>query len=276
MQKYIILILLSLTLNAQNSEERFFKDKNAHADGFGLHTDVGYGSYLIELDSSELNSAIDYDVLEFTLGTTYSYDRWMFGMYGKFLLKELNSNMFVVTTQEKLGDQAKIDKNEFGLYGNYLLSEKESDSWRVNFIYRYSALTAHDSYNDFYSYGSSFDYTTQGLALSLLYGHSISKKASWFAQVGLLYTQAEVEMSELVNGYLQDSFVDDRADAWGSRGSIGYVQQLNQRLFFILRADGWRLDFGKLKVSSRVGDTLPKAQLKEQSFSSYAGLSWRF
>jgi hypothetical protein len=276
MQKYIILILLSLTLNAQNSEERFYKDKTAHADGFGLHTDVGYGSYLIELDSSELNSAIDYDVLEFTLGATYSYDRWMFGCYGKFLLKELGSNMFVVTTQEKLGDQATIDKNEFAFYANYSLVEKEFDSWRVNFIYRYSMLSAYDSYNDFYSYSSSFDYTTHGLALSLLYNHSLSKKHSWFTQVGVLYTQAKVEMSESVNGYLQDSFVDDRAKAWGGRGSIGYVQLLNKQLFFILRVDGWRLDFGKLKVSSRVGDTLPKAQLKEDSFSSYMGLSWRF
>ena len=124
MKKYIILVLLSITINAQNSEERFFKDKNAHADGFGIHTDLGYSSYLIELDSSELNSAIDYDVLEFTLGSTYSYEKWMFGIYGKFLLKELNSNMFVVTTQQKLGDQAALNKEEFGLYANYTLIQK--------------------------------------------------------------------------------------------------------------------------------------------------------
>jgi len=276
MNKYIILIFFSLCLNAQNSEERFFKDKNAHANGFGLHTDVGYSSYLIELDSSELNSAIDYDVLEFTLGATYSYEKWMFGTYGKFLLKELNSNMFVVTTQEKLGDQANIDKEEFGLYANYSVAERENETWRVNFIYRYSSLEAKDSYKEFNVYKSIFDYETKGIALSLVYAQTLNDKSSWFAQAGLLYSRAKVKMSESVNAQLQDTFVDDKAKALGGKISLGYSYVINNQLFLTFRTDAWRLDFGKLKVSSRVGDTLPKAKLKEQSFTSYAGLSWRF
>jgi len=276
MKKQIILILLSLSLNAQNNEERFFKDKNAHADGFGLHSDVGYSSYLIELDSSELNSAIDYDVLEFTLGSTYSYEQWMFGLYGKFLLKELNSNMFVVTTQQKLGDQANIDKEEFGLYANYTLSQKENDAWRVNFIYRYSSLEAKDRYKEFNVYQSTFDYETQGVALSLVYAQTLNDKSSWFAQAGLLYSRAKVQLSESVNTQLQDSFVDDTAHALGGKVSLGYSYALSNQLFLTLRTDAWRLNFGELNVGSRVGDTLPKAKLKEQSFSTYTGLSWRF
>ena len=276
MKKQIILILLSLSLNAQNNEERFYKDKNAHADGFGLHSDIAYSSYLIELDSSELNSAIDYDVLEFTLGSTYSYEQWMFGIYGKFLLKELNSNMFVVTTQQKLGDQADIDKEEFGVYANYTLSQKENDTWRVNFIYRYSSLEAKDSYKEFNIYQSTFDYDTQGVALSLVYAQTLNDKSSWFTQAGLLYSRAKVQLSESVNTQLQDSFVDDTAQALGGKVSLGYSYALSNQLFLILRTDAWRLNFGELNVGSRVGDTLPKAKLKEQSFSTYTGLSWRF
>jgi len=276
MQKYILLILLSLSLNAQNNEERFFKDKNAHADGFGLHSDIAYSSYLIELDSSELNSAIDYDVLEFTLGSTYSYEQWMFGLYGKFLLKELNSNMFVVTTQQKLGDQANIDKEEFGVYANYTLIQKENDAWRVNFIYRYSSLEAKDSYKEFNVYQSVFDYKTQGVALSLVYSQTLNDKGSWFAQAGLLYSRAKVQLSESVNTQVQDSFVDDIAQALGGKVSLGYSYALSNQLFLTLRTDAWRLNFGELNVGSCVGDTLPKAKLKEQSFSTYTGLSWRF
>ena len=276
MQKYILFLLLSLTLNAQNNEERFFKDKNAHANGFGFHSDMGYSSYLIELDSSELNSAIDYDILEFTLGSTYSYEKWMFGIYGKFLLKELNSNMFVVTTQQPLGDYADIDKHEFGFYVNYTLAQREYDAWRVNFIYRYSSLEAKESYKNFNIYQSSFDYETRGFALSLAYAQTLSTKSSWFVQAGVLYSQAEVEMTESVNAYLQDTFVDENTNALGGRVSLGYAYALSKGLFLTLRTDAWRLNFGELNVGSRVGDTLPKATLKEQTFTTYTGLSWRF
>jgi hypothetical protein len=168
MKKLILSSILALMLNAKNNEERIFKDKNAHADGFGVHADVGYSSYLIELDSSEVNSAIDYDVLEFTLGSTYSYEEWMLGVYGKFLLKELNSNMFVVTTNKDLGDKANIDKEEFGVYVNRILKQYEDEVWSLNFIYRYAMLDAEDSYRSFNTYVSTFDYETQGLALSLV------------------------------------------------------------------------------------------------------------
>jgi hypothetical protein len=215
-------------------------------------------------------------VLEFTLGTTYSYDKWMFGVYGKFLLKELNSNMFVVTTKEKLGDQANIDKEEFGLYANYTLAERENETWRVNFIYRYSYLEAKDSYKEFNVYKSIFDYETKGMALSLVYTQIFNDESSWFVQGGLLYSRVKVKMSELVNAQFQDTFIDDKAEALGGKISLGYSYMLNKQLFLTFRTDAWRVDFGELDVSSRVGDNLPHAHLTEQSFTTYSGLSWRF
>jgi len=276
MKKYMLLVLLSIYGHAQQSGERFFKDKNAHANGFGIHTDLGYSSYLIELDSSELNSAIDYDVLEFTLGETYSYERWMVGLYGKFLVEALNSNMFVVTTAEKLGDHAKIDKNEFGVYLNYTLAENDKHRWSLNAIYRYSRLEAEDSYRSFLAYQSSFDYETQGLALSLGYLQRLSEQSSWFAQVGLLYSKANVKMAESVNGQLQDSFVDDTVNSIGKKVTLGYSYRLDSKFFLVLRADAWSVNFGALTVLSRVGDSLPKATLNEHSFTTYTGISWRF
>jgi len=62
----------------------------------------------------------------------------------------------------------------------------------------------------------------------------------------------------------------------GGKVSLGYSYALSKELFLTLRTDAWRLNFGELSVSSRVGDKLPNAKLQEASFSTYAGLSWRF
>jgi hypothetical protein len=104
----------------------------------------------------------------------------------------------------------------------------------------------------------------------------LNDKSAWFAQAGLLYSQASVQMSESINAQSQDSFVDDSATALGGKLSFGYTHELEKGLFLTLRTDAWRLNFGELKVDSSVGDTLPKAKLKEESFTTYAGVSWRF
>ena len=274
------ILLLSSISNAKDSildyENIFYKNRDYISQGFGIHVDIGYSSYLIELDSSELNSAIDYDVLEFTLGFSYQYDRWIYGLYSKFLINELNSNMCVTTTKKSLNDIAYIDKSEFALYLNRKLIEFQNSSWSINFIYRYSSLDSIDSYHSFHNYRSQFDYQTDGLALSLVYNQTISEKGSWFINGGVLYTLARVKCLEYINNSVQDSFVDDSSHAIGERLSIGYNYQLSDKLFINIRVDGWRLNFNKLSVSSHIGDSLPKAELKERSVSSYGGITWRF
>ncbi|HFU76261.1 MAG TPA: hypothetical protein ENK66_08455 [Arcobacter sp.] len=274
--KMILLLLISLFLNADENEDRFYKDKLHIPKGFGLHTDVGYSAYLIELHSSEVDSAIDYDVLEFTLGSSYVHGKWLWGVYGKFLIDELHSNMYVVTTQSPLNDKANIDKDEFGIYVNYTLQQNESDSWKLNAIYRYVSLDANDEYVSFHHYGSQFKYQTDGLALSLVYARAFNEQHSCFAQVGAVYSKAKVKMSEYINHTPQDSFVDDRTTSLGTKMSVGYNYKINNNFFLNLRTDAWRHDFNKLTVSSRVGDTLPSATLKEHSFTTYGGLTWRF
>ncbi|CAA6812407.1 MAG: Unknown protein [uncultured Sulfurovum sp.] len=272
----ILLLLLPLLLNAQNYEDKFYKDKFHIPKGFGVHTDLGYGSYLVELHSSEVDSAIDYDVLEFTLGSSYVRGKWLWGAYGKFLVDELQSNMYVVTNNSPLNDHANIDKNEFGVYVNYTLNQSDKESWKLNFIYRYASLDAMDSYRSFYDYGSKFKYETNGLALSLVYARAFNKQHSWFAQAGAVYSKARVDMAEYIDNNPQDSFVDDASSSLGAKFGMGYNYNVNKNLFINVRADAWRHDFDKLKVTSRVGDSLPKATLKEQSLTTYGGLTWRF
>lgn len=274
------LFFSSLVLNAQNSnlnhENRFYKDKNHHPKGFGMHTDIGYSSYLIELDSSEINSVIDYNILELTLGFSYRYNNWMWGFYGKFLLDELESNMYLTTTQKRLDNNVKIEKNEFALYTNYSLAQYKQSQWSLNVIYRYSVLNAIDNYHSFNNYSSKFNYQTNGLALSLLYAQNLTDNSSYFINTGFLYSRAKVKVSEHINQNAQDSFVDTSTSAIGTKLNIGYNHQLSNSLFLNIRMDGWRLNFGKLPVSSHIGDSLPKAKLKEESYSTYGGITWRF
>lgn len=273
---FYIILSLSLFLNAENYEEKSYKNIFDIPKGFGIHTDLAYSSYLIELHSSEIDSAIDYDVLELTLGGSYVYSSWMWGFYGKVLVNELNSNMYVVSTYEKLSNRADIDKKEFGFYINYTVKEYADEVWKLNMIYRYSSLDAQDSYHSFYDYKSLFNYKTEGLALSLVYAKHLAQRHLWSAKVGLLYSHAEVQMSEMVNQNKQDSYIDDKRDAVGFKLGMGYHYEFFKNLFFTIRADGWILDFGDLKVTSLVGDRLPSARLKEQSFTSYTGFTWRF
>ena len=263
-------------LNSQNYEDRFYRDKNHHPKGFGVHTDMGYSSYMIELDSSEIDSAIDYDILEYTLGISYRYDRWMLGLYGKFLVDEVSSNMQVSTTKKSLNNIANINKDEFALYANYLFMHHKNSSWSINLIYRNSSLEAMDSYKSFYNYKSLFKYQTKGVALSLLYNQTITQQSSWFLNIGVLYSRADVTIYEYIEHQPQDSFVDDSSSAVGAKLSMGYNYKLSSNLFLNMRIDGWRLNFNRLSVSSHIGDSLPKAELKEESYTTYGGITWRF
>ena len=266
--------LFTFILQAQNSEERYFKDKSHIPQGFGIHSDVGYSTYQVEIDSSELHSAIDYDVIELTMGLSYVYGRWMWGLYSKLLLDELKSNIYL--PQKSFDNQALIDKKESVLYLNYRIFEEENQSWRLNLLYRESRLNAKESLSTFYAYRSHFNYQTKGVALSLVYGQKISEESSYFFNIGVLSTQAKLEINEQIENKPQDVYIDDKSHAFGFKLTAGYNHQLSSQWILNLRADVWRLNFNRLDVASLVGDQLPKASLKEESFSSYLGLTWRF
>jgi opacity protein-like surface antigen len=268
-----IIFILPLLLGAENYEEKYYKDKNHHPSKMAIHTDLGYSSYMIELHSSEIDSAIDYDILEFTLGGSYSYDDWMWGLYSRFMVNEFNTNMSVTSTDQSLGDRANIDREEYAIYSRYIIKESDSYSWKINGIFRISSLDATDSYRSYNLYSSQFRYNTQDLALSLGYSQNLDRDSLWFANGGILYSRAKVEMSESINSTPQDSFVDDSSSAIGIKLSLGYSYRVLPNLFLTLRGDFWQSDFDKLKVESRVGDTLPKASLEEKIYSIHTGVT---
>jgi opacity protein-like surface antigen len=263
----LIIFILPLLLMAENYEEKYYRDKNHHPSKMAVHTDLGYSSYMIELHSSEIDSAIDYDILEFTLGASYSYDDWMWGIYSRFAVDEFNSNM------NNLKDNANIDRDEYAIYTNYTLKESEGYSWKINGVFRMSSLDASDSYRSYNLYSSQFRYNTQDLALSLGYSQDLDRDSLWFANGGILYSRAKVEMSESINSTPQDSFVDDSSSAIGIKLSLGYSYRVLPNLYLTLRGDFWQSDFNKLDVESRVGDTLPKASLGEKIYSIHTGVT---
>lgn len=274
----ICFFLSPLFLEAVTEEEKYW-EKQAFKNvpkGLGVHVDMGYSSYLIELHSSEIDSAIDYDVLEGTLGLSYINAQWSLGIYGKFVLDEVQSNMYVVTTQAPLNNHARIDKDEFALYINYTLKETEETLWGLNSIYRYARLDASDAFNSFFNYVSYLKYQTDGLAFSLNYQRKVLEKGLFVTNLGVLYSRATVNMSESANGQFQDSFIEDSVNALGMKVSLAYKHEYSENLLFHIRTDAWRQNFDDLSVSSRVGDSLPKASLKEVSYTTYVGLAWRF
>lgn len=269
----IPLVVQSVTIDELYWEEQSLKKK---PKGSGFHADLGYSSYLIELHSSEMDSAIDYNILEATLGFSYVNGSWLLGTYGKFVVDEIQSNMYVVSTQAPLNNYAKIDKKEFAIYINYSFLEREKESWGLNTIYRYASLNTSDFYDSFFSYASYFKYETKGLAVSLAYQRKASEKGMFIGHVGLLYGEANINMSESVNGQFQDSFINDGVNALGVKVSMGYNYEYTKSLSLHLRTDAWKQKFNSLKVTSRVGDTLPSASLKEESYTTYLGMAWRF
>jgi len=276
---YLLFICLCLpyVVEAVTEDEKFWEKESLKniPKGFGIHTDLGYSTYLIELHSSEMDSAIDYDVLETTLGLSYVNDNILVGIYGKFVVDEIQSNMYVVTTQAPLNNRAEVTKDEFALYLNYFFLESEKSSWSLNTIYRYASLDASDRYNSFFNYVSYFKYKTDGLALSLAYQRELLR-GMVAINLGMLYSKAKVTMSESIDGQIQDTFVNDSVNALGSKFSLAYKYEYSENLSFHLRTDFWRQKFGSLNVSSLVGDSLPNASLREESYTTYLGVAWRF
>jgi len=263
-------------LHAQNFEDKFYRDSSFISQGFGMHNDLAYSSYLIEVDSSEIDAVIDYDLFEYTLGVSYVYDSLMFGMYMKLLVNEIGSNTYFSSTQKSLGDKSTINKSEFSVYLNYHFFQEEKSSLSLNLIYRESMFEARDSYESFYYYRSYFYYKSKGLALSFVYANTFLEKNSYFISTGVLYSQAKVQVNERVDNSLQDAFIDEKSHAIGLKLALGYNYNVSKNLILNLRTDMWWLNFSKLKVTSKVGDRLPTARLKEESINTYLGFTWRF
>jgi len=272
MNKLLLLTLTSTSL-------LFSYDKSyqnpTKASALSLDADVGYTSYIIDVGSSELNRAIDYNVIELRLGGSYSYEDWIFGVNGKLLLDEQKSNLNSTSSSNNFDDIATIDRNEFSIFANYKLSEE----FRGNILYRYSKLQSNDSYVDFYNYDTTFNYQTNGVALSFVYIPSFLRKENqllWLSS-GVAYSQASVEIYEDIDSKRDDVSIDETKNSFGFQLGMGYNYSFTDNLTLKISGDWYRFDFGELNVvSSNLGGVLEQASLDEETYSVRLGLSYRF
>ena len=273
------LFIISLLLTSLGATEVVYVNKYANKDrkdpneatrsGFNGNIDIGYTSYLININSSELSRAIDYNVLEATLGASYAYADWIWGVDTKVLVHEENSNL--TSSSGVLYDHANIDRNEFSLFTNYKINEQ----LRANLLYRYSSLQSNDDYVAFKDYATTFNYTTNGIATSLVYTPTMVD--GLFFSTGIAYSKADVQIYENINSVADDVSIDDSSFSLGLKLSGGYNYAFKNDIVLKLSADWYKFDFGELDVySNTLKEVLEQASLEEETYSLRFGLAYRF
>lgn len=271
----IVLLTIFGFSDSQTVYENLYANKDrknpedATRSGFNMSTDIGYTTYLIDVTSSELSRAIDYNVLEATLGMSYAYANWMLGIDTKILVYEQNSNLS--SSSGVLNDSADINRDELSLFINYKINEE----FALNAVYRYANLKSTDSYVDVKKYNTTFNYSTYGLASSVVYTPSLFN--GLFLSTGLVYSNAKVEIFEKVNNSQDDAFIDDGSSSLGIKLGGGYSYAVNEDLALKLSADWYKFDFGKLNVNSlSTNKILEQASLNEETYSIRLGVSYGF
>ncbi len=281
MKKLALLTISSLCLTAQpmvdyvdENENRVYKNPQAlPVEAKGLSVDLGYTNYQIDVVSTEFDRAIDYDVLELSIGGSTSYGRWLYGVNFKSLIKEIESNVNISEVGNLLNDEASIDRMELSLYATYHLSNIID----FNMVFRHSKLNASDSYVSFVDYNTDFEYQTDGLALALTFNKIFAKKHQIWLSSGLAYSHAFVKISESVNSKLDDTYIDDSSTALGFKLGTGYNYQYNKNLIFKISGDFYQFDFGNIEVRSKSQNSvLENATLNEKTLSVRAGFAYRF
>jgi len=239
-----------------------------------INLNIGYSSYLIDVSSTELNRAIDYNVLEATMGLSYIFNNKIgVGIDTKMLLDESQSNLTIDSDEKPLNDTASLDRKEFTLYGNYFFNENSI----INIFYKYSNLEANDSYDAFRHYDTTFNYTSNGLALSYVFiPINLDKHKLWLSAGGV-YSSADIEIFEKIDGVEDDVFIDDTQNGFGLKLGLGYIYRFSDNLDFKITGDWYSSDFGELDVNSKVlGGVLESASLDETTYSIRVGVGYKF
>ncbi len=238
-----------------------------------IKVDIGYTSYTIHVTSNEINRAIDYTIQESSIGIGYAWEGGSVGITTKVVLDELKSHLTLEQIDNPLHDKANINKQDFSLYANYTLSKHLG----LNAVYKYIKLQSNDTYNNFYDYDTHFNYTTNGVALSLVYTYPIGYAGSALSlSMGLLYSGADVEIYEMINGVANDTYIDEQKSAWGSRWSIGYLYEYNNHTATFL-VDWYHLEFDRLGIQSHfLQKSIDEALLVERTYSVRFGYVYQF
>lgn len=255
-------------------DNRYLRDANAtFDDSINLTFEVGYGRYLIDVTSSELSRAIDYRVLEATIGVAVSIEDFNFGINTKALINERYSNLYIENFERPLDDEVSIDRVDYSLYANYNISENAS----LNLLYKHYKLESNDRYINFHEYDTHFSYASNGLAFSYLHYIDTNYDGSdIILGVGGLYSRANVEIYEIINGIHDDVSIDDRQDAFGIKLLAGYVHKYDNSYLSVM-VDWYNYDFDTLDVYSySLNRTIEEATLTEEIYSIRFGYIYKF
>ncbi|MBN2826241.1 MAG: hypothetical protein JXQ76_13000 [Campylobacterales bacterium] len=273
-KKSVTLIIFLTFSYGYNTDNRYLKDTHAtFEESISLTFEIGYGRYLIDVASSELSRAIDYGVLEATLGMAMSWRDFNFGVTTKAVLDERQSNLYLENFERPLNDSASIERTDYSLYANYNLGEQGS----LNLLYKYYKLQSNDQYINFREYDTHFNYTSQGLALSYLHYIDVGYEGSGIVLgIGGVYAKADVEIYETIDGGVDDVYIDDTQDALGVRLVVGYTYK-HDNSYLSVMANAYYYDFEPLSVASHfLNTTFEKATLTEETYTIGFGYLYKF
>jgi len=282
MKKTYILIFLTGVIFAQNSERDRENDIPYHNDNKAfvhLVSNIGYTNYGIDITSTEFDRAIDYTLLELTVGAEYHYNYWGYGLFYKSRILEIDSNSIVTDTGGK--DKATIDRGEFIASISYLLKNVEydyEDEWFFNLAYYKSSLKSDDSFKIFNTYESSFTYDTEGVALSTSFIQKPwGNKHTLTFTGGVLYTKADLSIYATKNSIPRDTYVKDSVNAYGIKVGVGYKYDITPNFSFKASGDWYYLNFQDVDIFSiKNGGLLEKGTLNESTYSIRLGGAYIF
>lgn len=281
MKKVYLFILSTAVLYAQSERDREHDVSSFQTNKSFVHfvSNIGYTNYGIDVTATEFDRAIDYGLLELTVGAEYHHNSWSYGAYYKSLIYEVDTNSVVSDTGED--DVASIDRAEFIASMSYLLKNSKydyRDEWFFNLAYYNSSLKSNNSFKVFNVYESSFKYDTEGLALSTSFiqkpwgdEHTLTLTG------GVLYTMADVSIDASKNGVARDAYIKDSVDAYGVKVGGGYKNQITPDFSWKVSVDWYYLDFEDVDVFSKKTDSfLEKGTLVESTYSLRIGVGYRF
>jgi hypothetical protein len=245
-----------------------------------ISLDLGYTSYALDIDADIFNRAIDYDLLELTVGMNFSYDKnWVFGAYYKGVVDEVQTNSIVDATGEK--DSANVDRNEFLLTTTYKIplnnNYDKEDKLSLHAIYYNSSLKSDNSFFLSEELRKEYNYKTQGLKISMIYALRpfIQRHKLWF-NGGMVYTQAKLDFKEYASGDLKDTYVEDKVNLYGVNFGAGYSNAVNTNMSIKAIADWYGFNAEEIDISSRTQGSLTKGTFNEQTYSLRLGVAYSF
>jgi len=284
MKKVLLFILAILNgLIAQEASElpsNYIREVKQIDKSKIVSLDLGYTSYALDIDADIFNRAIDYELLELTLGMNFTYDsHWIFGIYYKGVLDEVKTNSIVDATGEK--DSATVDRNEFLLTTTYKIplnnNYDREDKLSLHAIYYNSSVKSDNSFFLTESLRKEYNYKTEGLKISMIYVlRPFIQRHKFWINGGLVYSQAELDFKEYSNNLLKDTYVDDKVDLFGLNLGAGYSYTVNNNMTIKAIIDWYGFHAEEIDILSRSQGFLTRGTFNEQTYSLRVGTSYSF